>query len=271
MKDQITALQDQVNTLFTNMTDLRSQKLSLESPNFENYSAPSVMMPVNPGPTKPRESHPRFHGPTSSAFNFDVARSSLQNMGITQPEDGMPDDLTTAHATPAASPPAQPSAPAMHPVHPSKDPIWSINREDALRLCRVYEEEIGIMYPLVNIEKVTHQTNLLYTFMEAATRTGFTQRMLPGSDGLQGDDSNVLKMILAATLVVEGSGRSELGQQLFLSVKPILESKLWEPLDIKTIQLFGLVVCQGSKRKVVANPTRRPIIFIPTTTLWRIG
>ncbi|RJE16635.1 fungal specific transcription factor, partial [Aspergillus sclerotialis] len=97
------------------------------------------------------------------------------------------------------------------------------------------------MYPIVDIEKVTNQANLLYTFVEAATRTGFAQRVLPGADGLQDDDTNLLKMILATTLVVEGSGKSELGQQLFLNVKPVVESKLWEPLDIKTIQLLGLV------------------------------
>jgi hypothetical protein len=259
MKDQITTLQDQVNSLFTSMSDIRTQKLPLESPNFDNYScngSQPVMMPMNPPPPKPRSRHPRFHGPTSSAFNFNVARSSLQNMGITPAEDGLPDDLTTtAHATPAASPSPQPTGPVAQPIHPTKDPIWAIKREDALRLCRVYEEEIGIMYPIVDIEKVTHQANLLYTFMEAATRTGFAQRVLPGADGLQDDDTNLLKMILATTLVVEGSGKSELGQQLFLNVKPVVEPKLWEPLDIKTVQLLGLVVCPADRtgRGLVAN------------------
>lgn len=130
----------------------------------------------------------------------------------------------------------------MPAIHPSKDPIWSIKRDEALRLCRVYEEEIGIMYPLVDIGKVTDQVNLLYTFVEAAMRTGFAQRGLPGSDGLQDDQTNLLKMILATTLIVEGSGQSDLGQRLYLSIKPIIESKLWEPLDIKTIQLYGMVV-----------------------------
>lgn len=255
MRDQITALQDQVNTLFTNMSDLRSQKLSIDSPNLQNYSCNGTqpaIMPMEPGPPKPRPRHPRFHGPTSSAFNFDVARSSLRDMGITPAEDGLQDDLTTAQATPAASPAPQPSGSVLPPIHSTKDPIWAIKREDALRLCRVYEEEIGIMYPIMNIEKVTHQTSLLYTFMEAATRTGFAQRALPGTDGLQDDDTNLLKMILATTLVVEGGGQSELGQQLYLSVKPIVEAKLWEPLDVKTVQLFGLVVCRlpGSKMGV---------------------
>lgn len=255
MKDQITNLQDQVNGLFSNMSDLRArqqQSASIDPSNLDTLSrdGQSVFTPMQqPGSTIPRTRYPRFQGPTSSAFNFDVARSSLQNMGIAPAEDTITDDLTTAHATPAGSPlhpppPPPPTQlpPVMSAMHPSKDPIWSINREEALRLCRVYEEEIGIMYPLVDIEKVTQQINLLYTFMEAALRTGFAQRALPGSDGLQDDNTNILKMILAVTLIVEGSGQSDLGQRLYLSMKPVIESKLWEPLDIRTIQLYGLVV-----------------------------
>lgn len=247
MKDQITNLQDQVNGIFSNMSDLRARQQQNASIDPSNLDTLSPMQ--QPGSTIPRARHLRFQGPTSSAFNFDVARSSLQNMGIAPAEDTITDDLMTAHATPAGSPlhpppPPPPTqlTPSMSAVHPSKDPIWSINREEALRLCRVYEEEIGIMYPLVDIEKVTQQINLLYTFMEAALRTGFAQRGLPGSDGLQDDSTNILKMILAVTLIVEGSGQSDLGQRLYLSMKPVIDSKLWEPLDIRTIQLYGLVV-----------------------------
>lgn len=244
MKDQIITLQDQVNSLFTSLNDLRAQNTSFDSPNFDNFSrdgSQAVFTAMPAGLAKARSRHPRFHGPTSSAFNFDVAKSSLQNMGITPVEDGMQDDMTTAHATPAASPPP-PMGSLIPAIHPYKDPIWSIRREEAMRLCKVYEEEIGIMYPVVNVHNVTHQANLLYTFIEAATRTGFAGRGLPGADGLHDDSTILLKLILATTLVVEGGGQSELGRRLYLSVKPVIESKLWEPHDIKNIQLFAIVV-----------------------------
>lgn len=244
MTSQITTLQEQVNNLFNNINELRTQKPAFESPPFDHLSrdgSQSVFTPMHPGMPKTRSRHPRFHGPTSSAFNFDVAKSSLQSMGITPAEEGMPDDLTTAHVTPAGSPP--PHLGSLVPtIHPTKDPIWSIRREEAMRLCRVYEEEIGIMYPVVDITTVTSQANLLYTFIEAATRTGFAQRGLPGSDSLHDDSSILLKLILATTLVVEGGGESELGQRLYLSIKPVIESKLWEPNGIKTIQLYAIVV-----------------------------
>ncbi|KAJ5665641.1 uncharacterized protein N7477_008089 [Penicillium maclennaniae] len=240
MSSQLATLQDQVNSLSNSFRDLQAQKSTYESPPFEipRDGSQSVFTPVPSGISKTRARHPRFHGPTSSAFNFDVAKSSLQSMGIA--EDGIPDELTTAHVTPAGSPPSH-LVPLIPTIHPTKDPIWSIQREEALRLCKVYEEEIGIMYPIVDISTVTSQANLLYTFMEAATRTGFAQRAFPGADGLSDDNSVLLKLILATTLVVEGGGQSDLGQRLFLTVKPVIESKLWEPHDIKNIQLFTIV------------------------------
>lgn len=245
MTSQITTLQEQVNSLFSNLSELQSQKSTFESPPFDALgrdSSQSVFTPLATSQPKARSRHPRFHGPTSSAFNFDVAKSSLQSMGIAN-ESEIPDDLTTAHATPAGSPARLSAGPIVNTIHPTKDPIWSIHREEALRLCKVYEEEIGIMYPIVDIATITSQASLLYTFMEAATRTGFAQRGLPGSDGLFDDSSILLKLILATTLVVEGGGQSEIGQRLFLSVKPVIESKLWGPQDVKNIQLFAIVVC----------------------------
>jgi hypothetical protein len=243
MSSQLTTLQDQVNSLFSSLSDLRAQKPAYESPSFDQISrdgSQPVFTPMPTGMPKTRSRHPRFHGPTSSAFNFDVAKSSLQSMGIA--EDAIPDELTTAHVTPAGSPPPH-LVPLLPTIHPTKDPIWTIRREEAIRLCKVYEEEIGIMYPVVDISTITSQANLLYTFMEAATRTGFAQRGLPGANGLSDDNSVILKLILATTLVVEGGGQSELGRRLYLSVKPVIESKLWEPHDIKNIQLFAIVVC----------------------------
>lgn len=247
MTSQITTLQEHVNSLFNYLNEIRSQRPAFESPPFDHLArdgSQPVFTPMPTGMPKARSRHPRFHGPTSSAFNFDVAKSSLQSMGITPAEDGITDDLTTAHVTPAGSPPPL-LGPLLPTIHPTKDPIWTIGREEAVRLCKVYEEEIGIMYPIVDITTVTNQADLLHTFMEAATRTGFAQQGLPGADSLHDDSSILLKLILATTLVVEGGGQSELGQRLYLSVKPIIESKLWEPHDIRTIQLFAIVVCSA--------------------------
>jgi hypothetical protein len=166
-------------------------------------------------------------------------------MGITQTGDGTQDIFPAQDETPANTPPHQ--LPPWPPIsaHPNKDPLWTMKREEAIRLCRVYEEEIGIMYPLLDIEKLIAHANLLFTFLEAADRTGFAKRFKPGADCVSDDDTNILKMVLAVTLVVEGGGQSVLGNRFFESVKRSIETKLWEPAEIKTIKLQALVVSLG--------------------------
>ncbi|OKL59025.1 hypothetical protein UA08_05716 [Talaromyces atroroseus] len=233
MKEQISTLQDQVNTLFTKLNELSSYETPLDAVQFgsEQPSAPSP----------PEARHPQFHGPTPSPFNFDVARLNLREIGLASNETTIHDDLAP---TPAES--TQPNlrhagSTRLRAMHPTKDPIWAIDREEAIRLCRVYEEEIGLMYPFFNINKIISQTNLLYNFLEAATRTGFAQAQMPGLDGLQDDDSLNLKIILATTLVLEGGGQCELGQQLFETVKLAYHAKSLEPASVKSIQLSSVM------------------------------
>jgi len=188
-----------------------------------------------------RGKHPRFQGPTSSAFNFDVAKSSLQTMGITRPEDGVDEGIATRDGTPLESP--CPTSSAAMPAHPSKDPLWLLNKDETVRLCRVYDEEMGIMYPMLDIDKIIRHAIMLFTFIESAARTGLVQRSLPGADNLDDDDTRLLKMILAAALIVEGSGQSELGRRLFETVREYAESSLWGPVNINQLRLLVLVVC----------------------------
>jgi hypothetical protein len=69
---------------------------------------------------------------------------------------GLGDDNITGDPTPIASPPEIQPPPQLMNAHgsPCTDPIWALTRDEMVRLCRVYEEEMGIMYPVTNIEKV---------------------------------------------------------------------------------------------------------------------
>ena len=166
-------------------------------------------------------------------------------MGITAPDladEGGPneDDHTSIGS------PRQLHAPlAMMTVHPNKDPIWRIGKEEALRLCRVYEEEMGIMYPMLDMEKTLAQANMLFTFTEAAARSGLMDPNRSGPDKLRNNDVNILKMVLATALLIEGEGQSDLGRDLFLSVREAFENRLSSPVEVKGLILLVLVVCQS--------------------------
>lgn len=79
----------------------------------------------------------------------------------------------TQDATPVASPPVyQMSQVSSTTGIKSRDPIWKFGKDEIIRLCRVYEEEIGLMYPVVDIEQVIVHGKNLYEFIGSALRTG---------------------------------------------------------------------------------------------------
>ena len=186
---------------------------------------------ARPDPPQPRDTWTRrlssakestFQGPTTSAFSFDLAKNSLQQRGIVGDGDGDPDgdgDLTQ-EPSPVPSPPSPPRDPV--------DPLWAIGKEEASRLCRVYEEEMGIMYPVLDLQQLLHHVDVLYG--SVAT----------GAD-LQEDDVHILRLVLACALTAEASGSSELAVRLFESVRTVADNCVWGTPGIKRIILLTLV------------------------------
>ena len=240
MNTHISTLQGQVEMLFSNLNELRSLVES-KSPSASGQSYANLDSMNSSSPSRSRtksvSKYPRFQGPTSSAFSLGVAKSSLQTMGITGPEYGVVDGAFTQDATPMASP-----GQGHRVLHPDKDPIYSISKEEAIRLCHVYEEEMGIMYPVIDVGIMLRHANLLYTFMDAATRAGVIQTSLGGSDAITDDKTLQLKLVLSVSLLTENSGQSILGQRLYRSVCDSLEATLFGPVDVTSLRLITLCV-----------------------------
>lgn len=131
-------------------------------------------------------------------------------------------------------------------VHDEKDPIYTVAKEEALRLCRVYEEEVGVMYPVVNINTVMEYTERLYSFIDAARRNGLVQQGFPGADAIDDENTIILKLIIACASTMEHSGGSELGRNMFESpgvreaVRKAREDYL---ITYKSPRLLVLTVC----------------------------
>lgn len=123
-----------------------------------------------------------------------------------------------------------------------KDPIWSMNKDEALRLCRVYDEEMGSLYPVIDIDKVTRHATLLFTFVDALARNNKMMFIGPGYDSMQDEETDVLKIVMATAMVVEGTGSSELGKRLIKSVSNTADSRLMGNVNLKDIQVLTLIV-----------------------------
>ena len=163
-------------------------------------------------------------------------------MGITAPEIQDEGVFNNGESTPRGSPQQLRAPTAPMAIHPNKDPLWKIGREEAIRLCRVYEEEMGIMYPMLDMEKTIGQAIMLFSFTESATKTGLVNPYMPGPDKLCNNDVNILKMVLATALIVQGEGQSDLGRELYESCREAFEGRLSSPVEVKGLILLVLVV-----------------------------
>ena len=251
MNAHVTSLQGQVEVLFSNLNELRStigSNQSSMSSQLYPQGYQESMPPISSSNLRVKSApkHPRFHGPTSSAFSLGVAKSSLQTMGITGPEDGVEDGAITQDGTPMTSPGQR-----HKPLHQDKDPIYSVSKEEAMRLCHVYEEEMGVMYPVIEIDLILRHANLLYTFMDAATRAGVIQTSFPGADAINDDKTNMLKMALSLALMCEGNGQSNLGQRLYDAVRDSMEAMLFGPVDVTALRLITLSVSCPSRHNIL--------------------
>ena len=250
MRDDIATLQAQVSELYNSLNDLQNLRQQSTYPiaplgndpaypnDYERSGSMSGHRTLPPLQSPPLERQsqkamPSFHGHTSSMYGFDLAKSTLQTMGIT---GGIADDGGVSRERSANASP-QPAT-----AHPNKDPLWLIDRNEALRLCRLYEDEIHLMYAHTNIDKIYKHVDMLYNFITAALRTGFGQINLPGPDAFDDEQTTMLKLILAVALMLENNGKSELADRFFQSTRAAVNLKVVDSLDLNSVHVMILTV-----------------------------
>ncbi|KAI9741574.1 MAG: hypothetical protein M1818_004380 [Claussenomyces sp. TS43310] len=231
MNDHLQSLQAQVDNLYANINALRDGGVALDLQQTPSQSS-------GPG-TGTRLSlpfvHPRFRGPTSSAFSFDVAKTTLNNMGWSTGLDNG-DDLTQ-NSTPLTSPPLRPLSLADGSL---RDPLWLMDEKEAVRLCELYEREIGSLYPLLNIDTIIKHAKNLYRFVAASTRSGMAFESRP--EGVTDTKSCILKIVLACALMVEGCGQSTVGEKLFENVRGVSDAIMHsEAVNFENLPILALV------------------------------
>lgn len=244
-------MQTQVDALTQNLNALRravgqdvfdAPDLYYQDDTTRSLPAPQPSMVIDPalqsrGRSPPKQQH--FQGPTSSEYSLGIARSSLRTMGI----DDSLEDTANGQDIPLTRFGGPP---------PEKDPIWSINKDEGLRLCRVYDEEMGSLYPVLDMNKVTRHATLFFTFVDAAIRNNPLLTLGPGYESMQDEETDVLKIVMACAMVLEGSGSSELGKRLIKSVSNTADSRIMGNVTLKDVQILTLIV--RSTISFLSNP-----------------
>lgn len=185
--------------------------------------------------------YPRFHGPTSAVFNLGVAKSSLtRNFGITGMEDNSEEARLINEISPTGTPPPVHTIPS-RTVEP-RDVLWTINKQEALRLVNIWRDMVHVMYPVVDIDKTIKYVEQLYSFIDSGRRTGLIVGDLPHPDAISDDETNTLRLILANAVELETNGSSEFGLELFRSVAAVIESYMMRSPDMKALEHLVLAV-----------------------------
>ena len=158
------------------------------------------------------------------AFSLDLARTTISDMGY----EGMHESDDAVPQVDDSVPPARDS---------SVEPLFEFNKDEMVRLCRLHEEEVGIMYPVLDMETVISHAREIAAFMDS------TRNQRPLS-ALNDDNTLRLKMVLCCALVVENHGHSDTAVKLFKSMEAVVNQKLMsDPSDVASLPLLAL--CAG--------------------------
>ncbi|KAJ5088948.1 hypothetical protein N7532_007632 [Penicillium argentinense] len=240
--EQMKSMQDQISTLsaavrsiaYSENSPVGGARSSIVGPATGSYGLLPTQRPF--GRVSVAREAP-FQGPTTSAFSFDLAKSSLQSRGIVEHNEEANEE---GDFTQEPSPLASPVAPNHDmELHQAIYPLWALPKAEALRLCKVYEEEMGIMYPVLKLSELLDQVHTLYGLMD---RTLHTDTGADGRNALDREDVYILRLVFACALTAEASGRSEQAISLFDSVREVQDNCVWGPPDIKSIIFLTLVM-----------------------------
>ncbi|KAL2068427.1 hypothetical protein VTL71DRAFT_16525 [Oculimacula yallundae] len=185
--------------------------------------------------TKPTQ--PRFIGPTSTDFNFQVANNTLKMMGIqNEIEDSSCVPSTTASRDPTPEPTSLVEA-------SNNDPLCSIELDEIHRLLELYEQEIHPVYPFVPLQEIVQLVPSVYEHLKHQNENTARLGGNPTNQccTIMTYDVQALKLVVSCALVTEGRGRSYSSQVLVNSVDSILSTNLRAvKIDVQELRVFTL-------------------------------
>ncbi|KAK4942453.1 hypothetical protein LTR10_017749 [Elasticomyces elasticus] len=226
--DHMGKLQIQVNALKSQLSKLQNQQTA--SPTISTSlptSTPQTTWPGGSSRALSSKTLPAFRGSTTSNYCFDIVKLSLQAKGIIDMaiDYRQPEPLEAPQTTPPD-------------ITFEVDPLCLVDRQEARRLLTIYEEECHLTYPVFDLDELRNHADMLYSFTLPILRHGS-----PGCDAvtksmMTDDQTTLLKIVLACRMILDGHGRSELGQRMYSSVKQAVDSVMSLPLTTTSVALL---------------------------------
>ncbi|KAG5983818.1 hypothetical protein E4U55_007050 [Claviceps digitariae] len=236
---QLGRLRDEVKWLNQAVKKMQAEsaRLAAHSTERTTYGTPSSVVAPSPSQRSASVSHLElphsksgpFRGLTSMAFSLDVANNTIANMGyrgMEESDDRDPQDPQGSHV-------------AVHNHMASSnhacDPLLEFDKDEIVRLCRFHEDEVGIMYPVLNIQSVIAHANNIAPCLESLRNS---QR----SEFMNDEKTLQLKMVMCCALTVESHGHNEKAVCLYESMEAIINRKLMsDASDVSNLPLLCLL------------------------------
>ncbi|KAL4866745.1 hypothetical protein BDV12DRAFT_130269 [Aspergillus spectabilis] len=222
VEQRIEALHREMGVMSARMRELESASATPGASN-NNTSISSSSVSAGLQRIMNRPLSPDYVGPTSAEFGIAPRQ---------QPADESDDD--DSESTTAPSPAAGSDVEAM-----SNDPLGRLGKEEALRLVTVYENNVGLMYPCIDLDSFRNYVDDYYNNegRPATVPPGMTDQ-----DWFFARDAEVLKILLATALLVESHGRSERAALLADSVENQFATRVNIPeVDMKELLILTLL------------------------------
>ncbi|KAL3482181.1 hypothetical protein BJX99DRAFT_82768 [Aspergillus californicus] len=164
---------------------------------------------------------PDYVGPTSAEFGINARqKGNSESDGDEEEEEELE----------ASSPAAVSDVEAM-----ASDPLGCLGKEEALLLVTVYENNVGLMYPCIDLDS-------LRSYVDDYYKNGPTPPGMTDQDWFFARDVEVLKVLLATALLAESHGRSERAALLADSVEDRFATRLKIPeVDMKELLILTLL------------------------------
>jgi hypothetical protein len=216
---------------------------------------------MSTGPAAHTTRTPAYLGPTSAEYGIGIAKSTLEDEGlqIQSSQDQGHDDETEASQSSASTRYGTPTL-VNRTVAP-RGLVAALGKEEVLRLIEVYRGASGAVYPCVDIDGIRNYVVQFFYSQRAISEDYGQSEVFAVFDR----DFEILKIILAISLVFEGRGQHAIGDQLMDSVGDTmgLRFKVYE-VDTKELLIFFLMVLLILSSRISSALTggTEPLLFL---------